>query len=130
MKQTYIVEFGRISEEGALRLPMDRARAFFAQHKGSRVLMRFEVVQAGCTDAQWGYYYGYIVPTIRQALYNLGERKSETEVDVWLCHEYPGADCGMAKELGKNEMSDFIEWLKQFAAENLSVYIEDAKTII
>ena len=33
------------------------------------------------------------------------------------------------RDLSVAEMSDFLEWLKQFAAENLSVYIEDPRTI-
>lgn len=33
------------------------------------------------------------------------------------------------RDLSVSEMSDFLEWLKQYAAENLSVYIEDPKNI-
>lgn len=124
-----IVEYGRIDGEGKLRLPMDRARAFFVNNRGKRVLVRFEAVEQGCTEAQWGYYYGYVLPTVRQALYNLGERKSDAEVDAWLCDQCPGVDCSAAKELGAGQMSDFLDWLKQFAAENLDVYIEDARVI-
>ena len=33
------------------------------------------------------------------------------------------------RDLSVAEMSDFLEWLKQFAAENLFVYIEDPRTL-
>ena len=31
--------------------------------------------------------------------------------------------------MGKTDFSEFLDWLKQFAAENLFVYIEDPKTL-
>lgn len=139
MKATKISESGIIGTDGKLRLPMDRLNAFFAANKGQRVVVRFEAAAPGSTAAQLAYYYNYILPTISAALYEQGTRKSEKAVDKWLVKEYPGekdernlgfgTDVTEAREFDKEQMTEFLDWLKQFAAENLFVYVEDPKTI-
>ena len=139
MKTTKISESGFVFNDGALRMPMDRLNAFFADHKGCRITATFEATEPGTTAAQRSYYYKYVVPTIQQAIKETGERKTEKAVDKWLVEQYPGdkseseiglgIDVTEARHLNRTQMSDFLEWLKQFAAENLSVYIEDPRTI-
>jgi len=140
MKADKISESGTIGKDGKLRLPMDRLNAWFASHPGERITVRFEAAPQHSTAAQTAYYYNYIVPTITAALYEQqGVRNSEKNTDKWLVAMYPGdttervlgtcADILEAREFDKNQMSDFLEWLKQFGAEELSVYIEDPKTI-
>ena len=129
-----ISESGIITDNGQLRLPMDRLNAFFAANKGKRVVVRFEAAAPGSTELQLAYYFNYIVPTVQTALLETGERKTEKQVDLWLRQQ-----CGCcyndygglleARQMSKPDFSDFLEWLKQFAAENLYVYIEDPKTI-
>lgn len=137
MKTDKISESGMIGTDGRLRLPMDRVNTCFAEHKGERVVVRFYFSAPGSSAAQQSYYYQYIVPTIQQALRETGERKSEKAVDKFLMEQYPGdkTECEFGTEveearlLSQNQMSDFLDWLKQFAAENLNVYIEDSKTL-
>ena len=134
MKQTKISESGLIGADGKLRMPMDRVNAFFEAHKGERVVVRFESAERGSTELQLAYYYNYIVPTIQAALYETGERKTERQTDVWLreqcVHCWSGlGDLMEAREMSKTDFSEFLEWVKQFAAENLFVYIEDPKTL-
>lgn len=139
MKTDKISESGIITENGQLRLPMDRINAFCAANKGTRVVVRFEAAEPGSSKLQQAYYYNYIVPTISAALYEQGTRKSERAVDVWLVEQYPGDKSDYAtgidfevtegRQMTQPQMSDFLEWLKQFAAENLFVYIEDPKTL-
>lgn len=133
-----ISESGFIGEDGRLRMPMDRLNQEFARHKGQRVIMRVEFGSPGSTSLQQAYYYNYVVPTIKASLYAKGERFTESGVDRWIINNYPlskdlftesGAPKVIGKQLTISEMSDFLEWLKQFAAENLSVYIEDPKTL-
>ena len=129
-----ISESGMIGTDGRLRMPMDRLNAFFAKHKGERVIVRFEAAAPGSTALQLAYYYNYIVPTICAALYEQGTRKSEEATDLWLRQQCASCynDYGgllEARQISKPDFSDFIEWLKQFAAENLYVYIEDPKTL-
>lgn len=128
-----------IGTDGRLRLPMDRINAFCAANKGKRVVVRFEAAEPGSSQLQMAYYYNYIVPTISAALYEQGTRKGEKAVDKWLVEQYPGdkseseiglgVDVTEARNLNRTQMSDYLEWLKQFAAENLSVYIEDPRTL-
>lgn len=129
-----ICETGMITENGGLLLPMDRVNDFLAQNRGKRVIVRFEAVVPGSTPAQQVYYSQYIVPTVQEALKNKGTRWTEKQVDLWLrqqcasCYnDYGGLK--EARQLSLLEMSEFIDWIKQFAAENLSVYVEDSKTL-
>ena len=130
-----ISESGIITDNGQLRLPMDRLNAFFAANKGKRVVVRFEAATPGSTALQQAYYYNYVIPCVVEALREQGTRKSEDATDRWLMEEYPGGgnpdtvSLVCARQLDQRQMSDFLDWLKQFAAENLYVYIEDPKTI-
>lgn len=127
-------ESGIITDNGQLRLPMDRLNAFFAANKGKRVVVRFEAAEPGSTELQLAYYFNYIVPTIQTALWETGDRRTEKQVDLWLRQQCASCynDYGgllEARQISKPDFSDFIEWLKQFAAENLYVYIEDPRTL-
>ena len=130
-----ISESGIITDNGQLRLPMDRLNAFFAANKGKRVVVRFEAATPGSTALQQAYYYNYVIPCVVEALREQGTRKSEDATDRWLMEEYPGGgnpdtvSLVCARQLDQRQMSDFLEWLKQFAAENLYVYIEDPRTL-
>lgn len=130
-----ISESGIITDNGQLRLPMDRLNAFFAANKGKRVVVRFEAATPGSTALQQAYYYNYVIPCVVEALREQGTRKSEDATDRWLMEEYPGGgnpdtvSLVCARQLDQRQMSDFLDWLKQFAAENLYVYIEDPKTL-
>lgn len=130
-----ISESGIITDNGQLRLPMDRLNAFFAANKGKRVVVRFEAATPGSTALQQAYYYNYIIPCVVEALREQGTRKSEDATDRWLISQYPGgfrydgAEQHVARQLTTTQMSDFFDWLKQYAAENLYVYIEDPRTL-
>lgn len=139
MKADKISESGIITDNGQLRLPMDRLNAFFAANKGKRVVVRFEAAESGSSKLQLAYYYNYIVPTVSAALYDQGTRMCERSVDEWLVGQYPGEkderllgfgdDVKEARQMNIRQMFDFLDWLKQFAAENLYVYIEDPRTL-
>lgn len=134
MKADKISESGIITDNGQLRLPMDRLNAFFAANKGKRVVVRFEAAEPGSSELQLAYYLNYVVPTIQTALWENGDRRTEKQVDLWLRQQCASCynDYGgllEARQISKPDFSDFIEWLKQFAAENLYVYIEDPRTL-
>ena len=134
MKPTKISESGLIGNDGRLRMPMDRVNAFFEAHKGERVVVRFEAAAPGSSELQLAYYFNYVVPTVQTALWETGERLTEKQVDLWLrqrcgsCYNDYGGLLE-ARQMTKTDFSEFLEWLKQFAAENLYVYIEDPKTL-
>lgn len=137
MKTTKISESGLIGADGKLRMPMDRVNAFLEAHKGERVVVRFESAERGSSALQLAYYYNYILPTVVQALYEQGTRISEENADHWLISQCPtgfhntddGVSKEQARELNVNEMTEYLDWLKQYAAENLFVYVEDPKTL-
>lgn len=113
---------------------MDRLNAYFAANKGKRVIVRFEAAEHGSTEAQLAYYFNYIVPTIQKALYETGEPKTERQTDEWLRSQCAVCTSGWgdlmdARQMSKTDFSIYLDWLKQFAAENLDVYIEDPKTL-
>ena len=126
-----ISESGIIGMDGKLRLPMDRVNGFLAANKGRRAIVTFESVLPGSSDALLGYYYGYVVPAVRDAFKETGERKTDEQTDEFLVDKFPKDHPGIEKadQFNQSEMLDFLEWLKQYAAENLFVYIEDPKTI-
>jgi len=135
MKTDKISESGIIGTDGRLHIPMDRLNACFRQHKGERVVVQFFFAVPGSSKLQQSYYYNYVIPTIVEALHKQGTRKTEEQTDRWLMEEYPGGKTTdmvslvFARQLNIIQMSDFLDWLKQFAAENLNVYIEDSKTL-
>lgn len=139
MNPNSISETGVIGTDGNLRLPMDRLNQFFADNRGKRIFARFECQEPGSSAALLAYYYNYVVPTVRQAMKELGERMDEKRTDAWILQNYPGdksesnigvgTDVEEGRHLTQWQMIDMLEWLKQFAAENLNVYIEDPKTI-
>ena len=134
MKADKISESGIITDNGQLRLPMDRLNEFFSANRGKRVVVRFEAAEPGSSELQLAYYFNYIVPTIQTALWENGDRRTEKQVDLWLRQQCASCynDYGgllEARQISKPDFSDFIEWLKQFAAENLYVYIEDPRTL-
>ena len=132
-----ISESGTITANGLLRMPMDRLKACFAEHKGERVVARFYFNVPGSTASQQSYYYKYIVPTIQAAIWETGDRKTEKAVDKFLIEQYPGDKCESetgvdvteARNLNQQQMFDFLDWLKQYAAENLYVYIDDPRIL-
>lgn len=130
-----VSDSGIITKDGQLRLPMDRINAFLAANKGKRVIVRFEAAEHGSSKLQLAYYYNYVLPCVVEALREQGTRMTEEQADRWLMEMYPAGNTVelmplvFARQLNQSQMSDFLEWLKQYAAENLYVYIEDPKTL-
>ena len=137
MKPNVIAESGIIDDKGQFRLPMDRVNAFFKANRGKRVTVRFETAEPGSSAALLAYYYNYVVPTVTAAFYEIGQRMTDDYSDRYLIQEYPGdierddhnGPALYGRQLNQRQMLDFLEWVKQYAAENLSVYIEDPRTI-
>ena len=132
MPESKISELGTIGEDGRLRLQMERVDAYLAEHKGERCMVIFQAFAPHTTKLQQAYYRGYILPAIRAARWKLGTRASLTQTDAYLKTQCP-VTCdnyyqGVA-DLTQSEMSEFIEWIKQFAAENLNTFIEEPKAL-
>lgn len=128
-----ISESGLITNEGKLKIPMDRLTEFFQKHKGKRVIMQVEAVEKGTSMAQLSYYYKYIVPSVQKGLKDMGTRMNVRQVDIWLREKYGETDDNgkLIEPVGmsRSTFADFIDATKQMAAEYLGVYIEDSKAI-
>lgn len=131
-----ISESGIIDRAGRMRFPMDRIQEYAKARPGMRIMITIQAFVPGSTELQQGYYYGYILPCVVESRKNQGTRMTEAQADDFLLRQFPGdVDNALvggkyaARRLDKAQMSDFLDWLKQYCAENLSIYIEDPKTL-
>ena len=143
MKPREISATGVVNNNGGLSLYMGEVNEFLKLHKGERVTVRFFVSPRSSSEALKGYYFNYVVPTVRRALYETGERLTEQQTEKFLREQSPvmceqKADIETGKyathikeiaECGNAELIEHIEFIKQFAAEELNTFIENPKTI-
>lgn len=124
---------GIINQQGGLLLPMEQVNDFCRKYPGSRVLLRIEAIGAATSAAQRRYYFGYVVPEIRAALAEQGTILSDEETDEFLRGEcalcYREGELMTVGQMPGKTFGYFLEWLKQYAAENLYVFIDDPKDI-
>ena len=132
-----------ITSNGKLAMYMQELNAFAQQWKNARVVATFRVYQPGSSAALRGYYFNYVVPTMKRALWETGERKTDEQTEVWLREMSPimyqqEADPETGKystvlreiaDLDNAELIEHIETIKQFAAEDFNTYIDDPDTI-
>lgn len=122
---------------------MGELNEFFAMHKGSRVIARFTVASPGSSAALRGYYFNYVVPTFKAAIWDAGERLTEEQAEQRLREWSPimhaenvDYDTGeythelrTVADLSNAELIEHIETLKQLAAEEYNAYIDDPQTL-
>jgi len=143
MKKREITATGTVNNQGGLMLFMGEVNEFLKNWKGSKVIVKFSIYQAGSSEALKGYYYNYVVPTLRQAIWDNGERMTEEQTEMFIrelspimWEEIPDIETGRywknlrsIQSLSNSELIEHIETLKQLAAENFNVYIDDPKSI-
>ena len=122
---------------------MGELNAFFKEWKGARIVARFSVASPGSSEALKGYYFNYVVPTFKQAIWNSGERKTEEQTERFLRELSPvmyeqtaDVETGQyetrlreIRELSNAELIEHIEFLKQVASEEYYIYIADPNEI-
>lgn len=143
MKQREITTTGAINNKGQLQIYMGELNAFFGQWKGARVVARFTVIGSGSSEALRGYYYNYVVPTMRRAMWDAGERLTEQDTERRLRTMSPimavehvdfetgeySVEVREIAELSNAELIEHIETIRQLAAEEFSIFIDDPRTI-
>jgi len=143
MKKREITATGSVNNSGGLMLFMGEVNDFLKNWKGSKVIVKFSIYQAGSSEALKGYYYNYVVPTLRQAIWDNGERMTEEQTEMFIrelspimWEEIPDIETGRywknlrsIQSLSNSELIEHIEFLKQLASENFNVYIDDPKSI-
>lgn len=132
MRSTLIVEVGAIGEDGRLRLPMERVEQFCKEHAGERAIVRIEAVERHGSAAMFRYYFGYVVPTLRQGWAKTGELLTERQVHDRLWGMYPGEHNPSEdiRQAPRSQVEGYLEWLKEIAAEWLETYIDEPKIFI
>ena len=139
MKKREITATGTINNNGGLAMYMGEVNDFFRQHKGSRIIARFIVSKPGSSEALKGYYFNYVVPTFKQAIWDSGERKTEEQTELFLRELSPvmyaekvNEDTGeyihelrKIADLSNSELIEHIDFLKQLASEEYYFYIAD-----
>ena len=143
MKNKTIEASGTIDLSGNLRMSMGELKQFFKQHKGEKVIARFEAYPKGDSKLLKAYYYNYIVPKFKKAFWNNGERVTDEDVELKLREMSPVMhfekvilDTGKyfcklknISEISNSEFIEHIETLKQIGAEEFSIYIDEPKTL-
>lgn len=132
-----------INNNGKLAMYMGEVNQFFSMHKGSRIIARFIVASPGSSEALKGYYFNYVVPTFKSAIWDSGERLTEEQTERRLRELSPvmydqtaDQETGKyetrlreIKELSNAELIEHIEHLKQIAAEEYNTFIEDPNVL-
>lgn len=143
MKVREITICGQVTSEGRVALYMQALNDFAKRWKNTRVIATFKVFSPGTSAALRGYYYNYVVPTMRRALWENGERKTDEQTESWLremspimyhqeVDEITGRYTTTIREisnLDNAELIEHIETIKQLAAEDFNTYIDDPNTI-
>jgi hypothetical protein len=135
------IQSGTIDQNGNLTMYMGEINDFFKKHKGSKIIAEFTVLRKEASEAIKGYYFMAIVPEFRKAIWQSGERKTEKQTDLFLREISPimheefidtktgkyEARIKEINELSNPELVEHIEHLKQIAAEQYGLFIEDPK---
>ena len=133
---------GAIDNDGRLKCYKQEMNDFFMQHKGERVVIKLEVLGDEPSASLKAYYYKVVVPAFVQALWERGTRKTQEDVEYMLrtfspimiaeTFEKDGNVNRRVKRISEvthEELCEHIETLKQFAAEDFGIYIEDPRTL-
>jgi hypothetical protein len=122
---------GRIGENGELNLHWDALKEFLSSHKGKVAIVRVELMAVEPTEKTRNYFFGYIIPELKNAFMENGEHltKEETYNKIrGLCPLFIREDRVEGKwkrrivefeELDQAECNEIIDWTIQWAAENL-----------
>jgi NurA-like 5'-3' nuclease len=143
MKKRKISVTGTIDNNGNLRMYMDELKQFFKMHKGCRVIAKFMIESQGSSEALKGYYYNCVVPSFQEGMWDAGERLTEEDAEIKMRELSPimleqefNEETGKyttrlreVSELSNAELVEYIDHLKQIAAEEYSIYIEDPQSI-
>ena len=143
MKVREITICGQVTSEGRVALYMQALNDFAKRWKNTRVIATFKVFKPGTSAALRGYYYNYVVPTIKRALWENGDRKTDEQTEAWLremspimyhqeVDEITGRYTTTIRDISKldnAELIEHIETIKQLAAEDFNTYIDDPDTI-
>lgn len=130
---------GKIDSKGELKAPWNTLYDFCTMHKDRAVIIRAEIMPKEPSEKVQAYYFGYIIPEFQDAIMQAyGERLTKSQTDEWIRCQCPlfieeTRENGRWRkrirefeELDPAEANEAIEWMFQFASENLNLVIDDA----
>lgn len=122
---------GKIDKEGKLKLSgINDFNEFMGLHKGDSIIMNLTVLPDKSTDRMIAYYYA-VIPQIQEAYREQGERILREQITNRLLFAYPHVkDQEKIEEFTYPELYDFLEFVHEYVAVNLSVYIHRPVDII
>jgi hypothetical protein len=122
---------GRVGTEGDIVANWGALTDFLLMHRGKVVILRVELQPKEATEKTQNYFFGYIIPELKNAFMENGEHltKEETYNKIrGLCPLFIREDRVEGKwkrrivefeELDQAECNEIIDWTIQWAAENL-----------
>lgn len=140
MKKNRITIPGKVTSNGQLQMYMGELNEFAKLHKGKNIIASFSVYDPTKSVSMKAYYYKVVVPQFQRGMYENGNRWSEKDTELYMRNLCPvtmgevvDIDTGEYRsdpvdinDLSNSEFVEYIDFLKQFAAEELGVFIEDA----
>lgn len=144
MKKREIIIPGKINNSGGLVMYMQELNEFLKQFKNEKVIVKVSVLPSkDQSKLLRAYYYNYVVPTFKAAIWESGERLTDEQTEKRLrefspvmYEQTPDINTGKYEtrlrtiaELSNAELIEHIEFLKQLASEEYNTFIDDPRSI-
>ncbi len=133
--------FGKTDDKGNMLLCMDEMKDFLKKFPKKRLIINLTVLEDENFPAMIGLYYKFIIPAVQKGFYEEGTRYNKKEVEELLMeispitNKYKHNGTEYINEILKfedlpiHEAVEHIDYIKEWAAINLHVYIPDSITI-
>ena len=139
MKNNELTLKGKIDSKGNLLIPMKVLTNFLGQHKGKGIIATFNVYSPNDSKLLQHYYYNGVIPSVQKGFAELGDILTSKEtierlelLSPWThsvsFNVFNNSSIDEIIQVEDLTMKDFIshiDFIKQYAAENLHVYICD-----
>lgn len=142
MKKREIQVAGKVDLNGNLQMFMGELSEFLKLWKGNKIIASFYVSKSGASEPLKAYYFKGVVPSFRRVFQENGEWLTQEQTDKKLRQLCPvlieedvDPETGLytsrvreINELDNQELVTYIDFLKQLAAEEFCLFIEDPNT--
>ena len=124
MKYTFQM-VATIDADGRLLIPNKAEwREFLRINAGRKIQIDAEAFTITDTAQTKKYYFGYVLPKIQAGFIELGDRRTVQDINQLLKGEYE-IPFDSIDDLDSLKFHAFMGFVKQYAAENLGVVIND-----
>ena len=136
MPEIILTYYGRVEQDGALKLPGAKIRKEVAHFAGKEIEVTIQRKKKHRSSPQNRYYHGVVVEMIRSGMKDMGDDVTQEQVHEFLKWRFLRAQrvdestgellyeyAGSTASLSTIEFSEYVEKCCQFAAEFLGVSI-------